>query len=982
MPVFAFTDIENSTRLWEEFGEAMAAALQRHDAVQAELFPLFGGRLVKHRGDGVFAVFDGGRPAAWALELLRRMQGEQWGLVGEVRVRVALHAGEAEERGGDFFGPAVNRAARLCEAGWGGQILLTPQAAEAAELPAGAQLKDLGVHLLQDLGQPEKILQLCHADLAEEEFPPVRSLSRRPHNLPPQPTPFVGREREVAEVRARLRDSACRLLTVLGPGGVGKTRLALQVAADVVDDFEWGVHFVPLAPVATSADIVGAVATVLKFSFTARRDPVAQLVDFIGPKEMLLVLDNFEHVASGTTLVGELLDGAPHVKIIATSRERLRIRAERVYEVEGMSYPSSAVAANWEGFGAVKLFLESARRAEPSFACRDEDFPHVIDICRIVAGFPLAIELATSWLRVLTLPEIAAELRESWDLLETRAADVPARHRSLAAVFDYSYDLLPPEERRAVAALAVFRGSFDRAAAAAVAATDLTTLTALVDKSLVRRLTPGRFELHGLVRQYAEDKLEADPELAARIRRRFVAFYADFLHAREEALAGFGQQEALAEIAAEMDNVRAMWALAAARGEAKDLAAAAEPLFAFYRMRGLFEEGGRVFARALEAIAPLAERVPPAEEPLHLAHVRLLVGKGSFDAQLARYDEAVPLLRRGVAAARRAGADAEVVLALNSLASVAFYRGALARARRLSRAALALARRHGVASEVVPALLNLAFCAKAEEDYASAKDFYGEALEVAQEAGDQNRAGILLNNLANVERALGNLEGAQELLECGLETGREIGNRRLVSFALNNLGNIADVQGRLPEARSYFEASLRIKRELNDRRQMPETLTNLAHVLAALGEFEAALERCEEAAAVARDIGLPAKEAFCQHRKGHVLLERGDREGAAAALAEGFRLAVETRDLGRAAEILISMAHILAAAAETERAVEALAALAEDAPLPAVAGEAAKRLADLRAEVDDRTYEAAVARGQETPWLEWAEALLGGASPN
>ena len=273
MTVFLFTDIENSTRLWEEHRGVMGAVLSRHDALLALAVAGRGGEVVKHLGDGIFAAFAGGDPMGCALDIQRRVAAEDWGDVGELRVRVALHAGEAEERGGDFFGPAVNRCTRLLAVGWGGQILVTPEVAGSCALPPGAAVLDLGVHVLKDVAEPQPILQLVHPELPRRDFPPLRSRAARPGNLPPQPTPFVGREKEIAALVAIVNQPSHRLLSLVGTGGVGKTRLALEVAAAVLERFEWGAYFVPLAPHNEPARIVASIADALNFSFYGRSQP-------------------------------------------------------------------------------------------------------------------------------------------------------------------------------------------------------------------------------------------------------------------------------------------------------------------------------------------------------------------------------------------------------------------------------------------------------------------------------------------------------------------------------------------------------------------------------------------------------------------------------------------------------------------------------------------------------------------------------------
>lgn len=979
MPVFLLTDIEGSTVLWEQYGEGMRAALARHDAILAHAVAAHGGVIVRHTGDGAFAVFRAGEPLACALAIQRELAGGDWGVVGEIHTRIAIHLGEAEERAGDFYGPAVNKTIRLCETAWGGEIVVSGAAA-VLPLPAEAAFQDLGVHLLRDLGEAERVYRLDHPDLPYREFPPLRSLRSHPNNLPPQATPFVGRESDLAAVRQQLLDSGTRLLTLRGSGGVGKTRLALQAAAAVVDRFEWGVYYVPLVNVSSPDYLWGAIADAVNFTFAPREDPCEQLWAFFGTRELLLVLDNFEHLVAAAPAVTATLAMAPKVKILVTSRERLHLADEVVYEVGGMDLPPSAQDPEFERYESVALFLDCARRARPSFIAAPEDREAILAVCRRLQGIPLALELAAAWIRILSPAEIAEEMAADPDFLESSAVDLPDRHRGLRAVFEYSFGLLTAEEQAVLAAVSLFRRGFNSGAARAVADADEVVLEALADKSLLTRAADDRYEVHHLITQYARAKLEESPEEAARARRRFISFYTDFLAACGPALAGGRQFEATAAIAAEMDNIRAAFEGALAAGDADAVATAAEALFAYYRLRSSFEEGRVLFGDARIDLEQRLRREQGDATSLGKAYARVLIGEGAFCSQLALYREADYLLPRGIAAARRAGETAALLAGLNALAGGAFYRGDLARCRRISNGALRIAESRGEEAEKVPTYINLAFCAKAEGDLPEAKRLYMAALDMTRELGDANRAGIILNNLGNIERALGNADEALELYEFALEAGRELGNRRLTSFALNNLGNLVLERGDRAAARGYFEDSLKIKRELNDRRQMPETMTNLAGVLVDLGEAAAAKQLERDALAVAVDLGLPGKIAHCHERIGMTLDAEGKYEAALASYAEGIRCALEGRADAQVLDVLQSYAATLVKMDCRERALEILGALAPAGTrAPRLEPRFAEILAGARAGQDEGENEEILRRGAEKGWRELAREVAAAA---
>jgi len=564
MPVFLFTDVEGSTAKWERHSDAMAAVMARHDALLDGAVEACGGRVVKHTGDGLHAAFEGGAadPLRCALEIQKAVQTENWtslsrGALEELRVRAAVHAGPAQPRAGDWFGPAVNRAARLMAAAWGGQTLVSADAASAAPVPSGASLVDFGAHLLKDLGEPLRVFGLDHPDLRIHGFPPLRSLTARPHNLPSHLAPFVGRNRELDLLAQRLADPACRLLTLTGPGGIGKSRLAVQAAAESIEAFPDGVYVVHLAAVPSADLIVPAVGSAARLPLRGAAPTRADLAEALRGRAVLLILDNFEHLVADAALVLALLESLPRLKALVTSRESLNVRGEWLVDVRGLEIPADPAADG----AALDLLVECGRRASAEFDLTPETRPHALRICSAVGGMPLGIELAMSWSRTLSLPEISREIERSLDFLTTSQRDVPERHRSLRATFDSTWRLLAEGERAIAARLSVFRGGFRPEAAAQVADASITALAGLVEKSIVRRGTAGRCDIHPMLAQYAGERLAERPEEAARVRDAHWRYFTELYAARERRL-GEEPPEAeqaaiLDEISAELENVRA-----------------------------------------------------------------------------------------------------------------------------------------------------------------------------------------------------------------------------------------------------------------------------------------------------------------------------------------------------------------------------------------------------------------------------------------
>src|SRR5829696_9145885 len=545
---FLFTDIEGSTRLWEHDAPAMQAALARHDELLRGAIEERGGYVFKTIGDAFCAAFPTGPDALEAaLVAQRELFAEAWDEeIGTLRVRMALHTGAAEERDGDYFGPPLNRVARLLSAAYGGQVLLslTTQELVRDQLPADVELWDLGEHRLKDLGRPEHIFQPAASGLAAD-FPPLRTLDVHLNNLPVQPTPLVGREREVSEVAERVRSEEVRLLTLIGPGGTGKTRLGLQAAADLLEEFSDGVFFVALATITEPELVASTIARALGVKESAEQSLMESLKNYLRDRRLLLVLDNFEQVLRGAPLVGELMGACPKLKVLATSRISLRLYGEQEYLVPPLALPDPRVMLPLEvltHYEAVKLFGQRVRAVKSDFEVTTENAPAVAEICARLDGLPLAIELAAARVKVLTPQKMLDRLSDRLKLLTGGARDLPERQRTLRATMEWSHALLEEGERALFARLSVFAGGRTLEAIEAVCNADgtlpidvLDGVESLVDKSLLREEEgvggEPRFVMLETVHEYTREKLEESGE-AEELRRRHAQY---FLALAEEA---------------------------------------------------------------------------------------------------------------------------------------------------------------------------------------------------------------------------------------------------------------------------------------------------------------------------------------------------------------------------------------------------------------------------------------------------------------
>jgi predicted ATPase/class 3 adenylate cyclase len=636
---FLFTDVEGSTRLWEQHPREMQGALGRHDVLLRSAIAEARGNVVKTMGDGLMAVF--GAPVAAvsaAIAAQHALLEESWPAGCAIRVRMGIHTGEAEARGGDFFGPAVNRAARIMAAGHGGQILLSGASVGLLDggLPVTATLRDLGEHRLKDLGRAEHLFQVTGRDLPSE-FPPLATLDRRPNNLPTQASAFVGRDAVLHDLRERLDDGGVRLVTLTGPGGTGKTRLALRAAADQIDRFTDGVFFVDLIT-ATDADAVLAlVAAAVGLADTTERSPLNELRRHFRSQRVLLVLDNFEQVTVAGPVLLELLADCPSVKLLVTSRQALRIRGENVVSVPPLSLPAAAAhattAVELSQFEAIQLFVERARGVRSDFRLTDDNASAVAEICRRLDGLPLAIELATARMNLFSPEALRDRLGSRLKLLGGGARDLPARQQTLRATIEWSYQLLEPAEQRLFELLSVFAGCSVEAVEAVATGLDeaagleldpLDGLSSLLDKSLVRQADTtstdpaARIVMLETIREYAAGQLAARAEFAAAAREHHARYFVDYATSVATEAADLGASAANDPVALESDNLRMAWRHCVAEGDFARLKPLKGVLWPLYDRRGWYHSTVEVIRDMLGVLVALPDRAEHWQEELTL----------------------------------------------------------------------------------------------------------------------------------------------------------------------------------------------------------------------------------------------------------------------------------------------------------------------------------------------------------------------------
>jgi predicted ATPase/class 3 adenylate cyclase len=896
-----FTDIEGSTRLLQALGDRYGEALSEHRRLLRTAFEEHHGCEVDTQGDAIFYSFPRAQDAvAGAVAAQRALASHAWPEGLPLRVRMGIHTGEPTAIGHGYVGIDVHRAARVAAAGHGGQVLLTQPTRDLLpeEVTDALTPRDLGDHRLKDLMQPQRLYQLVIPGL-ENDFPAVKTLEARATNLPTQPTSLIGREHQLIEVAALMRRGDVRLVTLTGAGGIGKTRLSLQAAAELLEDFEDGVFIVDLAAVTDPLLLVPTVAQTLALREKPGQSLWETLVDHVGDKHLLLVLDNFEQLLEGGPTVTKLLGAAPALTALVTSRAPLHVSGEHEYPVPPLALPDlrttgalPAVAA----CEAVQLFVERARAVNPGFELTSENAAAVANVCARLDGLPLAVELAAARVRILSPQALLGRLSQRLALLTGGARDAPARQRTLRDTIAWSHALLSPSEQRLFGRLSVFVGGHTVEAAEAVcdSAGDLDEaifdgIASLVEKSLLRE-TEGpagepRFSMLETIREYALDRLASTGE--GELQRRLHANH--FLSLAEESepeILGADQIAWLERLEAERDNFRAALEWLRARGDTEAALRLIGALRRAWVARGYLSET----RKWLETL--LQERVAFPTD----VEAKALYGLGRVALVQGDYDQALPALERSAALFRELGDAEGVVFSLADLGFVATARGRHADARRLAEESLAEAGSAGNERLIAAALHSLA-CTKLDADeYAAARVLFEQSLTLRRKLGDERNKANSLNYLGLVAVLEGDYDGAAALLDEGLAVGRVLGNLLIVCASLANQGLLALASGDTERAAALVAESLALSHELGDKRTAVECLHVLAGVAAVQDEpFRAALlsGAAESLHAAIEAPPSPAERAVAE-RFLPIARTTGDERAFHVAWREGRRMDYDT----------------------------------------------------------------------------------------
>jgi predicted ATPase/serine/threonine protein kinase len=809
---FLFTDIEGSTQLWEQQPQAMSTALAYHDAVMAQTIETYRGKIFKTVGDGVYAVFDA---AAYALQaamtiqqLLFQVSTRTDAPLLPLTVRMVLYTGPAEERANDYFGPTLNRAARLVKAAHGRQILIS--ATTKDQLSPDIEVRDLGRHYLHDTSEPEHIFQA-----QSPHFPlnskPIRSRIPRPTNIPAPLTSFVGREQNLAEVSHLLRQTNVRLLALLGPGGIGKTRLSIQVGTALLDEYEDGVFFIPLAPLNQTEAIIKFIAQALNIQEDASTTLLRAVTTHLQSRQMLLIFDNFEHLLEAAPLLNELLAAAARLKILVTSREALFIYGERTYTVLPLNLPELRDDLNHLlQSTSVILFVERIQAMQPEFTLSEANTSDVVKICRHLEGLPLALELAAARVRDLTLQEIAEQLTQRLALLNKGPRDLPMRQQTMRGAIEWSYQLLSATEQQFFARLAVFEGQFFAEAAQTV--TDIPDLDDFKNKSLIQKSDAQVFSMLAVLREYAMERLIAGDELTT-LRQKHSSYYCHWLEVAEDHLNGRDQIEWYNRVKVEQYNLQAALEWFLQQVDVENAGRMVAVLWRYWATQSLLSEGGHWINQVLAH----------ADQLSSLVHARVTQGAGRL--ALLRHDYA------------QAAAFQQTSLALYK--SINHLPGQAA------------------------VLLSLGEMDYVQGNHIQAENHLGESLSLYRTVDNQAGIGRCLNMMGKIVTQNGEFTKAEPLLYESLALAREHGSSESIALALYTLAGVLRAQEKYREAEGYYRESLALYRELNLAVGVATMLYNLGFTLQGLGYHALAMQHFLEALKLLETLDEPMALAEC-----------------------------------------------------------------------------------------------------------------------
>ncbi len=897
---FLFTDIQGSTRLWQDDPAAMEIALKRHDEILRKTINQHNGHVFKTVGDAfccAFAEATDAVKASLATQLILRE--EEWQTSRPIRVRMSLHTGAARERDNDYFGPPVNRVARIESLAHGGQVVMSRATAELVRdlLPEGVWIEDKGAHRLKDLARPEEIFQINHPDLPTE-FPPLKSMDVLPNNLPVQTTPLIGREKELESINGLYSREDCRLVSLIGPGGMGKTRLALQVAADLVDRNRDGTWFVDLTAVTQPRGVALETAIVLGIPQIFETDPVELVADVLSDKEMLIVLDNFEQVMSAFQVVVTWLKRSPGVKFLVTSREPLNIRGEHVFQVPPLSLPKPGKGGVLSQFEATRLFIDRACASKPDFTVNNDNAPVVAEICSRLDGIPLAIELAAARIRLINPKAILKRLDTRLKLLTGGPNDMPDRHKTLRACIDWSYDLLAEEERAIYRHISVFRGGISLAAATAVLEPVigdelevLDGIESLVDKSLVFRKPPVDdepfFGILETIGEYGRARLIVSEEEDESLDRHAGYFISLVMNARE-AWDGPEQKSFIDKITANQENIRHAMKRLVETDEGTAIISMTRSLVPFWIMRSEFATCREWLLTALELC--------PDSESGESAWLTMQMGWLSWAA--GNIDEAEHYLCKSLSMFRENNDEIGLCYSNLYLSQTYFMQGEIEKSEQKCEEIYELLKKiadQNLLANVEHVKGNIETLKKRNFD--KAIRHYSAALEAYESGGNDFKAAIIVNNLGTVDYQQGDYKSAELKFKKALPILEKYEHYHYLRYALCNMGELCLSEKRYQDALRYFENVKNKALYKFDYRYLACAYVGISESYIGMNDIDIAEQCAQEAIEVVRRFGKTVELGMAQRVLGEIAMTKEEYGNALEYFESAERILTDLMEM-------------------------------------------------------------------------------------
>jgi len=895
---FLLTDIESSTQLWESYPDSMKAVLARHDELIESSVESHHGQVVKPRGEGDsrFAVFQLATDAVLAaMDIQQLIWGEGWRIPEPIRVRIALHTGEAELRENDYYGPTINRCARLRNLAHGGQILLSQVTYGLVNefLSLNGNLRELGEYKLKDIKRPERIYQVTPPGVPAN-FQPLKTSQRSIHNLPASLTSFIGRKNEIKELKRLL--SKKRIITIAGVGGAGKTRLAQQVASESLEDYSFGGWFIDLAPLSDPSLVPQYIMNSIGIHEDTRSTPVEVLIFFFQGKSALLILDNCEHVLAGVVQMAQAIIGElPDLKILATSREPLGLVGETVWWIPQLSTPPMGENISLVRlllFESVRLFVERAVTANPGFTLNQQNSDSVAQICARLDGIPLAIELAAARARVLSAVDIAARLDNRFQFL-TSNQNVNPRQKTLRNLIDWSHELLPKSEQALLRRLAVFSGGWTLEAAEKVCYCEninsieiLDLLSHLVDKSLViAEITEDseRYNLLETIRQYAQERLAESKETDIYLFRH-AEYFTNLVEQAYVDMWGRDQAEWFEKLEADFDNLRSAMEWMAGNQQTNEMyLRMSGSMWRFWRIRGHISEGRTRLEDALK-------KNPYAAKDLIANALR---GASKLALQQGDYTQAAVLAQDSLEKFRNLNDKLGVARQLDVLGEVSYYQGLYTQAVELHTESLALKYEINDKEGIAVSLRQLGVIARDRGDYRYARELFEESLKLFRELEDKIFIAQTLNNYGLVEHSLCNYEIASALFEEAVSIYRQLNDRVGISNTLQNLGNLAKDQGELIKALSIYDECLKLKQALGDKRGITQAQTTRAEVVFYQGKYNVCVQIVEQSLNLFQELGVKRGIVFSLGLLAYCAQYQGNLEKAISLAEQCLKISIE-----------------------------------------------------------------------------------------